>query len=106
MTKQQPANMPLLHGSNQLRSLAGSARQVARAEPALIVLHRANLAHPSPVRRRYESALRLRLLHPEASLAELAALAGMSKHRYWRTLARALAVADKLEAKQKEQVRA
>ena len=100
--KKQPANMPLLHESNQLRSLAGAKRQVARAEHALTVIHRADLADPSPVRRRYEKALRLRLLHPEASLLELATLAGMSKHRFWRTLARALDCADRLEAKQKE----
>lgn len=105
MTSRTPSNTRQLSESNQLRSLAGSKRQVARAESALIVLHRANLAHPTAIRQRYEHALRFRLLHPDASLAELAAMLGMSKHRYWRLLSRALDCADKLEAKQ-EQVQA
>lgn len=98
MTTKPPVNMPTLHESNQLRSRDGARRQVARAEPALIALHRAAIANPgSPVRQRYIQALGLRLNYPQASLSELAAKMGMSKARYWRILSRALDCADRLE---------
>lgn len=85
-----------LTDANRLRNEQGSARQVAAAQAALPVLrsYPTNGLTTPDVLSRYRLALRLRILYPNATLTELGREMGVSKHRYWRLLARALKLAE------------
>lgn len=77
------------------RRTADAARvQCKRAASAIRVLKRHRTDHY--LHNRYLEVLGARVMYPQSSLAEIAALNGETKDRYWSALRRAFAYADRL----------
>lgn len=89
---------PHLVSANDQRSAAAARKHVARARKALTVLSKytPRMQHRYTHRLHIE-ALAVRVNHPRASLAELAALKGQTKNAYWGALRRAFVYADRLK---------
>lgn len=92
-----------LYVANYARTEAGAARQVARANRALLAMNNMTSAErylvPPVVLARYMEALQMRVRWPDHNLTELGARAGMSKSRYWGILRRAMKFAETLGGK-------
>lgn len=95
-------NYPNFERANQSRTRTAAARTVADAWAAIDVIARHEPTGDRDERSalRYRDALKARHDNPEASLAEIAASLGMTKHIYSARLRRALRYAAKIQAAQ------
>ena len=91
-------NQAELARSNQLRSLAAAEKTVAKARAAipLVLSQTPTTPHATQARERYLAALVVRVDNPTASIAELAAIEGLTKNAYWSELRRALLCANRI----------
>ncbi|MCX8559806.1 hypothetical protein OS122_02690 [Mycolicibacterium mucogenicum] len=101
-SKAAPMNHPELHEANQARTRAAAARTVAQACAAMDIID----CHEPANNRDQDAvfihwhALKARHDNPDASLAEIAAILGITKDTYSARLRRALQYAAKLQAAQ------